>query len=435
YLISALLIGLVAVGVVLLLSTKKSSPRSPIPGGIVTSSGIVVGENATVGSISIGLYFGIPYGRTTAGDGRFAMPVALDTFPRDGTFEAYEHGEPCSQLRGGNIVGSEDCLRLSIWAPLAPSADTPKKTVVVVLTGDLYQTTSSSDYDWSELAATGDHVVVAPNHRVGVMGFLIIPGVPEGVALEDLMQALDWIKRNVASFHGYPNRVVALGLGSGAGMLTMSIMRSNFFYKAILLGLSPRSIISVNNGGNSKIYQQALAESLGCNADREDTRLECLRSATQEALLGASVSNALYPLRFVPPKSTRKLTVEAIRGMEMIIGDAMDIGDALFEDYIVPFAQSRNAKTTFDVVGAMYTFIKNEKMPSWVGEPIIAQKFPSNSTVKDFVIGVMFCASMNFLRELHSLNATGYHFLLTKSEQLFQPALNMTDISQFFNTG
>ncbi|CAN7939330.1 unnamed protein product [Ixodes hexagonus] len=250
------------------------------------------------------------------------------------------------------------------------------------------------------------------------------------------MLALEWIKRNVASFHGDPNRMVAMGLGSGASMLSMSILRNNYFSKAILLGLSPKSIISINTKAKSQKYQQALAGSLGCDADPAETRLRCLRTATQEALLKASVSNALYQLRFVPRESKKKLTAEAITGMQMIIGDSMDIGDTLFDEYISPLAESKNASTTFDLAGAAVMFIKGyEKNPLKPVEKLVEKKFPTNSSVKDFLKAVLFCASKKLAGEVHSLNGTAYHFLLTKSLQLFEPALSMTDVAKFANIG
>lgn len=76
-------------------------------------------------------------------------------------------------------------------------------------------------YDGRYLAAIGKVVVVTPNYRVGIMGFLngeteLIPG---NVGLEDQAMALSWTLENIGYFGGNISRLVIFGHEAGATAL------------------------------------------------------------------------------------------------------------------------------------------------------------------------------------------------------------------------
>lgn len=63
-----------------------------------------------------------------------------------------------------------------------------------------------------------DIVIVIPNYRLGVLGFLstgdeVIPG---NMGLKDQVLALQWTKKNIYRFGGDPNRITLHGHSSGA---------------------------------------------------------------------------------------------------------------------------------------------------------------------------------------------------------------------------
>lgn len=69
------------------------------------------------------------------------------------------------------------------------------------------------------LSGLGDVVVVVPNYRLGVLGFLKIndSGITsENMGLYDQQLAFEWVHHNIGYFGGNRSAVVAMGEGSGA---------------------------------------------------------------------------------------------------------------------------------------------------------------------------------------------------------------------------
>ncbi|GAA0569413.1 carboxylesterase/lipase family protein [Rhizomicrobium electricum] len=136
---------------------------------------------------------------------------------------------------------SEDCLTLNIWAPAGVSA----APVLIWIHGGSLVIGSSREgfYDGAKLASRGI-VVVTINYRLGVFGWLAHPGLsaesPLGISgnygLLDQIEALRWIRRNIAAFGGDPNNVTITGESAGA-LSVMYLMASplarGLFAKAI----------------------------------------------------------------------------------------------------------------------------------------------------------------------------------------------------------
>ncbi|KAH7961300.1 hypothetical protein HPB52_007074 [Rhipicephalus sanguineus] len=198
---------------------------------LTTSSGIVYGRRVTTASgVRINQFLGVPYALDTSGSRRFMDPVPLARFPRE-TWKAQEPGPACTQWLSGSAHGSEDCLHLSIWAP-AKDDDKHKKSLVLALTGDWFQTgntASDGAVKWAELAADINGVVVAPNHRLGVFGFLDVGvrGMLGNVALQDVLLAMSWVDKNAGALNVDTDNMAAFGLGSGAYVLSLLLMSSS----------------------------------------------------------------------------------------------------------------------------------------------------------------------------------------------------------------
>ena len=72
--------------------------------------------------------------------------------------------------------------------------------------------------------APGGVVVVSANYRLGPFGFLALPAPTAesqhhssgNYGLLDQLQALRWVRQNIALFGGDPNRVTVMGQSSGA---------------------------------------------------------------------------------------------------------------------------------------------------------------------------------------------------------------------------
>ncbi len=173
------------------------------------------------------VFKGLPYAQAPVGPRRWTPPVAMPVWT--GTRDATRFGAACHQPGSlpGNIYAddpaamSEDCLFLNIWTP----ASAHNAPVLVWIHGGSFTTGFGSEglFDGAKLAAQGI-VVVSINYRLGVLGYLAHPALsaesPDGVSgnygLLDQVEALAWVKRNIAAFGGDASNVTIAGQSSGA---------------------------------------------------------------------------------------------------------------------------------------------------------------------------------------------------------------------------
>lgn len=181
----------------------------------------------------------------------------------------------------------EDCLYLNIWRPSAVKPDNPFP-VFVWIHGGGYYTQTGNNYDGSAMAGAGNIIVVTINFRLGLLGFLNIPGseLKGNYGMLDQVAALKWIQDNIAAFGGDPTRVTIAGQSSGAASVALHLMSplsKGLFHQAILQGggaTSPFATYTSKDPNYGKQYLKKL------NCISEDM-LPCLRSKTREEILKA----------------------------------------------------------------------------------------------------------------------------------------------------
>jgi para-nitrobenzyl esterase len=179
-------------------------------------------------------FLGLPYAQPPVGELRWKPPVA--PAPWTGTREATAFSSNCIQVlnppEGRDPwtpeyllplppKTSEDCLYLNVWTPRAFKGR--QLPVVVWIHGGGFNEGSGSVpiYDGTNLAEQGV-VVVTVNYRLDVFGFLAHPelareqGTSGNYGLLDLVQALRWVKSNIATFGGSASRVTIAGQSAGA---------------------------------------------------------------------------------------------------------------------------------------------------------------------------------------------------------------------------
>jgi len=196
----------------------------------------------------IRIFRGLPYAAPPSGPMRWKPPVAATVW--QGTRDATKFGPACFQQRPrtASIYAdppaemSEDCLALNIWTPAA-ARNTP---VMVWIHGGSLTGGAGSEtmYDGAALAKHGI-VVVTINYRLGALGYLALPALsaesPDHISgnygLLDQIEALRWVKRNIAAFGGNPNDVTVAGESAG-GLSVLYLLASplahGLFHKAIL---------------------------------------------------------------------------------------------------------------------------------------------------------------------------------------------------------
>jgi len=84
-----------------------------------------------------------------------------------------------------------------------------------------------------------DVIIVQPNHRLGVFGFLDlgIPEAPGNQGLRDLVAALQWTNTNIEQFGGDPDRVTIFGESSGSwacSYLHLTPYAQGLFHRVIM---------------------------------------------------------------------------------------------------------------------------------------------------------------------------------------------------------
>src|SRR6202008_2814469 len=87
-------------------------------------------------------------------------------------------------------------------------------------------------------AIDGDVVFVSINYRLGILGFLCLPGVsPGNLGLLDQIAALRFVRENIAAFGGDPGNITVVGQSAGAAsiaiLLTMP-QAKGLFRRAIM---------------------------------------------------------------------------------------------------------------------------------------------------------------------------------------------------------
>ena len=223
--------------------TKGSIALAAIAGGSVIASSSAWAQAATPETVEVKTAYGrlrgkrsrdvvtfkgVPYAGSVSGANRFKAPPPLA--PWTGVRDAFDPGPPSFQpnKRFGEPDASEYCLVLNVWTP---AADHRRRPVMFYNHGGgfVIGSASSRNQDGSNLAREYDVVVVASNHRLGLLGYLFLADLAgdeyatsgnQGIL--DIAAALKWVHENIEAFGGDPHNVMVFG-ESGGGAKTSCI--------------------------------------------------------------------------------------------------------------------------------------------------------------------------------------------------------------------
>ena len=229
-------------------SKAADNPVLTIEGGQV--------QGVTTDIPGVFVYRGIPYAAPPIGDLRWKEPQPV--VPWEGVKVADKFGHPGYQSvhypggyttewgYGDEAPYSEDCLYLNVWTK-APGQTDRKLPVALWIHGGGYREGwgSEPEFDAQEWGAR-DVVLVSINYRLGVFGFLTHPALsaesPHHVSgnygILDQIEALKWIRKNIAQFGGDPDNVMIFGQSAGAGSvktLCESPLARGLFNKAVIM--------------------------------------------------------------------------------------------------------------------------------------------------------------------------------------------------------
>jgi para-nitrobenzyl esterase len=211
-------------------------------------------------------FLGIPYAKVE----RFMPPQPVVKW--NGTRVCDKYGPQAMQQSNRPMTEeqmSENCCVLNVWTTDLKA----KKPVMFWLHGGGFDS-GTSEWDPGMCLAKKDVVVVSINHRLNILGFLDLSTVSPkykysgNVGMLDAVQALEWVRDNIANFGGDPNNVTIFGESGGGGKVgTLLCMpkAKGLFHKAIIMS---GTILNVNTKAMTEELGEAVLKELGI--DKKD---------------------------------------------------------------------------------------------------------------------------------------------------------------------
>ena len=197
---------------------------------VTTANGVFVGQRDS----SLLAFKGIPYAVQPTDDRRWqvAKPEPDSRLVREAKYFGHSSIQSRSEGNAASLYPQgEDCLTLNVWTA-ADGMRRDHRPVMVWIHGGSYVCNGTANpRDWGSafVKAHPDVVMVSVNYRLGLLGFLDLSSLPDGKAFSrsgnlgilDQVEALRWIKRNIAAFGGDPDNVTIIGHSAGAGSVAI----------------------------------------------------------------------------------------------------------------------------------------------------------------------------------------------------------------------
>ena len=247
-------------------------------------------KGAIRGSSSNGVdsFLGIPYAAPPVG--RLRWQPTEEHAPWTGVLPTTHYGARCTALASSNgaRTNSENCLFVNVQRPTGVTAG-GKVPVYVFIHGGGLVNGSSNQAGGGKIVRMSNAVVVTMNYRLGVFGFLGLPGLSSAgqgdYGFLDQQAALGWVQRNIAAFGGDPKQVTLGGESAGAwsvcAHLTAPASRG-LFARAMMQSGSCYSRPLAATQADSATF----AAAAGCPSPA--TEVACLRRQPAAALLDVS---------------------------------------------------------------------------------------------------------------------------------------------------
>lgn len=244
-------------------------------------------------------FLGIPYAEPPLGPLRWREPIMLKKFATPIIY-ATRYGKSCIQhlfgvslarifLIGEGEEECEDCLNINVHTPRLSVLDQYPNglPVIIFIYGGKFSSGSNSQeaYNPSRLFKRDEKIVfVAPNYRVGPLGFLASKelveyarqqGLDETVVgnygIFDILLAIEWTHRNIRAFGGDPNNITLQGQSAGAMaclFVYRALLKAQKFYirRLILNSLSdPNYVMRTLDDGITQQSFDTIAFEAGCS--------------------------------------------------------------------------------------------------------------------------------------------------------------------------
>jgi len=336
-----LLVTMIAVGSGVALSLP-SLPAAAVSSGGHAGSLVVHTDRGAVRGVradGVDSFLGVRYAAPPVGALRWRPPQPADPWP--GVLPADQFGNRCPATASTNGPRSEteDCLFVNVQRPTGVQPG-DKRPVYVFIHGGGFQNGSSNQADMRQLVALTGVVGVSLNYRLGVLGFLALPGLTaEGgesgnYGLMDQQAALRWVQRNIAAFGGDPDQVTVGGESAGAFSVCVHLVApgsARLFAQAMLQSGSCPS----QTEAQAEAIGSGIAAAVGCT--EVATQLVCLRRTPVGTLLDAGYPGIPLPVRgtpFLPPDPRAAVAAGRFTRVPVVIGANRDEGRTFAQGFI-----------------------------------------------------------------------------------------------------
>jgi len=307
------------------LTACSSTPGASSSGPTATlDTGIVQGTSEN----SLAVFRGIPYAAAPVGNLRWRAPQPLAKWT--GVRAATEVGAACPQATTSTEpwarVGtqSEDCLFLNIWTP--SQAASAKLPVMFFIHGGSFRAGAGGVplYDGTALAKRGA-VIVTINYRLGRLGFFAHPALTRentdgylgNYGLMDQVEALRWVKRNIAQFGGDPANVTIFG--ESAGAVSVQALVASPEAKGLVA-----KAISQSGGGFTLAptlkASEAQGESWAAKQGLPNATAEQLRAIPTEKIPSLDAGGPMIDGKTVTDSPTKTFILKEQAAIPMILG-------------------------------------------------------------------------------------------------------------------
>ncbi len=247
----------------------------------MTTRTVTTAQGTVRGALRDGfaVFHGIPYAAPPSRAGRFAAPAPPEAWTgvRDATApgptapqaERKLGGVDMSPYFGPGWLPGDDYLTVDVWAPETDRGGEPLPVMVFVHGGAFVAGSPRAGlYDGAAFARDGV-VLVTVQYRLGIAGFLDLPGAPRNRGLLDVFAALRWVRENIAAFGGDPDRVTLFGQSAGAtltGAVVAAPQAGGLIRRAIVQSGSGLGAFSPEQAAR---VREAAAAALGVAPDAE----------------------------------------------------------------------------------------------------------------------------------------------------------------------
>ena len=295
------------------LALAACSEKNPV---LTIDGGQVQGVKGELKGVYV--YKGIPYAAPPIGQLRWKEPQPVvpwegvkvcDTFGHPG-FQVvhYPGGYTTEWGYGDEPAYSEDCLYLNVYTKAPGQTDKKLPVAMWIHGGGLREGWGfEPEFDGEEFAAK-DIVLVTINYRLGMFGFMSHPDLiaenPHGSSgnygIMDQVQALKWIKANIAQFGGDPDNVMIFGQ-SGGGRSTRTLSESpiarGLFHKAVIMSAQGFSTAPGYSAATTTLEDQSnMYKEIMDWAGLDD--LQKMRAASTEEIFSVvNIYNRVHGLR------------------------------------------------------------------------------------------------------------------------------------------